>query len=140
MTFYTYGIYTLVLIPYNMTGYVTMLLMPRKFAVYIIIFVTGGLLTVGNYYEMLTEDITFNVSVLMMITFCKQFMVAINYRDGAGDLDGWLNTREKSRAIKNLPSLADYVNYIFNLGSSVCGPCFEFKEWDDYINLRGVYK
>ena len=33
MTFYTYGIYTVVLIPYNMTGYITMLLLPRKFAV-----------------------------------------------------------------------------------------------------------
>ena len=71
LAFYTYGIYTLTLIPFNMTGYVAMLLLPRKFAAYTIIFVTGGLLTVGNYYEMLTEDVTFNVSVVMMITFCK---------------------------------------------------------------------
>jgi len=66
-------------------------------------------------------------------------MIAINYRDGAGDIDGWLNSRERARAIKNLPSISDYVNYIFCLGSSVCGPCYEYKEWDDYINLRGVY-
>ena len=66
-------------------------------------------------------------------------MIAINYRDGEGDIDGWLNSREKARAIKKLPRLDDYVHYIFNLGSSVCGPCFEFKEWDDFINLKGHY-
>jgi lysophospholipid acyltransferase len=139
MSFYTFGIYALVIIPYNMIGYFVMLLMPRKLAPYVIIFTTGGLLTIENYYEMLTEDTTFNVSVLMMINFCKQWMLALNYRDGAGDLDGWLNSRERLRAIKSLPSLVDYVNYMFNLSSSVCGPCFEYKEWDQFINLQGNY-
>jgi len=71
LTFFTYGIYTLLLIPYNMTAYFAMLLLPRKYAVYLIILITGGLLTANNYYEMITEDVSFNVSVLMLITFCK---------------------------------------------------------------------
>jgi|688.fasta_scaffold141358_1 lysophospholipid acyltransferase len=139
MSFFTFGIYTLVLIPYNMIGYLSMSLMPRFLAPYVVILTTGSLLTAGNYYEMITEDTTFNVSILMMITFCKQWMLAINYRDGAGDIESWLNSREKARALKNLPSLFDYVNYIFNLSSSVCGPCFEYKEWDEFINLKANY-
>lgn len=71
MTFYTFGISTLLLIPYNMYGYVSMLLLPRKYAVVAILIVSGGILTVGNYYEMLCEDLGYNVSLLMMITFCK---------------------------------------------------------------------
>ena len=74
-----------------------------------------------------------------MITFCKMSMLACNYRDGEGNIDTWLNSREKTRALKKLPSLANYVCYMFNLGSSVCGPCFEYKEWDDFINLSGHY-
>jgi len=38
-----------------------------------------------------------------------------------------------------MPSLFSYCNYIFNLQSSVIGPSFEFKDWDDFINLRGDY-
>jgi hypothetical protein len=28
---------------------------------------------------------------------------------------------------------------VFNLQSSVIGPSFEYKDWEDFLNLRGDY-
>ena len=67
-------------------------------------------------------------------------MVASNYRDGNGDLDSWMTSREKLYALKQRPTFTEYCNYIFPLVSSVIGPSFEFKDWNDFINLREPYK
>ena len=50
-----------------------------------------------------------------------------------------ITPREKKYALKEPPSLLNYCAYIFNLQSSVIGPSFEYKDWDDFINLRGHY-
>lgn len=66
-------------------------------------------------------------------------MISINYRDGNGDLYSWLTSREKKYALKELPGFWSYCNYVFNLQSSIIGPSFEFKDWDDFLNNRGDY-
>lgn len=139
MSFYTFGSTAVVLIPYNMIGYFAMVFLPRQYAIIAIVVISGGILTIENYRMMMIEELGFKVKCIMMITFCKMHMLSCNYRDGAGDINTGLNSREKARAIKTLPSLVDYICYMFNLGSGVCGPCFEYKEWDDFINLRGHY-
>lgn len=74
----------------------------------------------------------FSVTTLAMITFVKQMMITINYRDGLGDYNAWMTSREKSYALKDRPSLLQYCSYLFNLQSSVIGPCFEFSDWENY--------
>lgn len=122
-----------------MIGYVCMLIFPRKYSHVIVILTTGGLLTLGNIIEHYKEETGYNISTLAMITFVKQYMLATNYRDGNGDLDGWLTSREKKYALKDLPTFTDYCNYLFPLVSSVIGPSFEYKDWNDYLNVRGDY-
>lgn len=63
----------------------------------------------------------------------------MNYRDGYGDQDAQLTSREKKYAVKELPSFFEYCNYVFNIQSSVIGPSFEYKDWDDFLNLRGDF-
>lgn len=67
-------------------------------------------------------------------------MISFNYRDGAGDLDDWLTPREKTHALKELPSLWEYSNYIFCLQSSVAGPSFEYKKWREFVDRKGDIK
>jgi hypothetical protein len=50
-----------------------------------------------------------------------------------------ITPREKKYALKKTPSLLNYCAYMFNLQSSVIGPSFEYKDWDDFINLREHY-
>lgn len=75
----------------------------------------------------------------MMITFVKQSMLATNYRDGNGDLDSWITKREKNYALKHRPTFYEYCNYVFPLVSSVIGPSFEFKDWNDFLDLKEPY-
>jgi hypothetical protein len=139
ITTYTYGCGIFLLVPYNMIGYVFMSFAPRKHAHYYVIFLSGFLLSISNIIEQIEGDTGYNVSTLAMITFVKQTMLAINYRDGMGDLESWNTTREKKYALKELPSFFEYCNYVFPLQSSVIGPSFEFKDWNDFLNLKGDY-
>ena len=102
---YAYGLGIFVIIPYNMIAYISMWCMPRKYSHIITIFTTGLLLTLSNIVEMIESETGFNVSTLAMITFVKQMMIALNYRDGLGDYETWLTTREKKYALKVIPSL-----------------------------------
>jgi predicted cupin superfamily sugar epimerase len=63
-------------------------------------------------------------------------MIASNYRDGNGDLDTWMTSREKTYALKQMPSFVEYCNYVYPLVSCVIGPSFEFKDWNDFLNMK----
>ena len=74
-----------------------------------------------------------------MIAFVKQTIISINYRDGKGDIDTWLTSREKSYALKEMPLFVDYCHYLFALPSSIVGPGFEFGDWKEFIVRKGSY-
>ena len=89
---------------------------------------SGLLLTAWNLYPQLTGDLGFNASMLAMITFVKQTIISINYRDGAVEKSK-LTEREFKYAVKELPTFWEYCNYVFPLQSAVCGPSFEYNDW-----------
>ena len=139
ITTYTYGCGIFLIVPFNMIGYVFMSCAPRKHAHYYVIFLSGFILLITNVIKQIVGDTGYNVSAIAMITFVKQTILAINYRDGMGDLEDWNTSREKKYALKELPSFFDYCNYVFSLQSSVIGPSFEYKDWNNFLNLRGDY-
>ena len=102
---YAYGLGIFWIIPYNMIAYICMLCIPRKYSHIVTISTTGLLLTLSNIIEMIDGETGFNVSTLAMITFVKQMMIAVNYRDGLGDYEFWMTSREKKYALKEIPSL-----------------------------------
>jgi hypothetical protein len=52
--------------------------------------------------------------MLAMITFVKQTIISINYRDGAVEKSK-LAEREFKYAVKELPTFWEYCNYVFPL-------------------------
>ena len=66
-------------------------------------------------------------------------MIASNYRDGNEDLDARMTSREKNYALKQMPSFIEYCNYVYALVSSVIGPSFEFKDWNDFLNMESPF-
>jgi hypothetical protein len=66
-------------VPYNLLGYFIMLTLPRAVSLKVTVLVTGTLLTLMNIYELMVLDLGFNISVLAMISFIKQMMLAANY-------------------------------------------------------------
>jgi hypothetical protein len=113
-----------------------MLLAPRKHCNLWVIVVCGTWLTVNNVVRYVMEDTGYGVITLCMICFVKQTIISTNYKDGAADAVG-LTSREKKYALQDLPSFFDYCHYMFNLQSAVVGPSFEFRDWNEFINLRG---
>lgn len=65
-------------------------------------------------------------------------MISCNYHDGQGT-DTTLTSREKKYALEQLPSIGSYCSYMFNMQSSVIGPSFEFKDFNNYLNNKGDY-
>ena len=90
------------------------------------------------YYEVLGINIL-NLASLAMISFCKQMSLSINYYDGQPELYEGLTTREKSRIVKEIPTLAEYLSYMMFPGQCVVGPFFEYAPFEDFIYLRGLY-
>lgn len=138
LTLYTYGLGITIIIPYNLVGYLCMALAPRKQAHLYVIVINGLWLTANNIIRMLQEDLGYGVITLCMLCYVKQTIISMNYRDGAY-ADKELTAREKKYALTQLPNFFDYCTYVFNLQSAVVGPSFEFKDWDNFINLQGDY-
>ena len=61
----------------------------------------------------------------------------MNYRDGAGFAEDKLSSREQASALKEVPSLYNYFEYMFNVVQIGAGPVIEYKRWRDYIDKSG---
>jgi hypothetical protein len=74
-----------------------------------------------------------------MASFVRQYVISINYYDGGVD-QSKLSSREQHYALKQMPTLSEYVCYNFFYGSILVGPFLEFRTFDDWVNLRGQFK
>ena len=136
---YAYGAGSMLLIPFNMLGYFFMNVLPRdKQHTFVMIF-CGAMLTAFNMNAYLNDDLGYNASVLAMITYVKQYIIATNYRDGKGDIDNWLTSREKKYALKKMPTFMEYYHYMHALSTCVVGPPFEYGDWKAFIQREGTY-
>lgn len=59
-----------------------------------------------------------------MMMFCKFTYAAFYYSDGR---------------LKEMPSLQEYIGYLYFFPSSTIGPVFSFNDYTDYINLKGKF-
>lgn len=80
-------------------------------------------------------DIT---GILMMQTFLYVGL-AYNYQNGLKS-DDQLSQDAQRRKVVHLPDFLTYVGFMFFLPASLVGPCFEFRDFDDYINRKGDYE
>lgn len=149
MTFYAFGCTAGVYVVFNMISFMVIrtstdekcsLGNQRSKVLPRVLWLTGLCLLAINFVRQFLLHITgFNIGTLMMITFVKQMQFSFNYHDG-GRLslpDHGMTKREIQLAIRDEISLESYLSYMFNLQSSVIGPSFEFKYWDEFIKLEG---
>lgn len=65
--------------------------------------------------------------------------LAFNYKDGDPKYKGKLSKREEAMAVEEVPGLLDHFAYLLFPASAISGPFFEFRPFDEFINLRGKY-
>lgn len=80
-------------------------------------------------------DIT---GILMMQTFLYVGL-AYNYQNGLKP-DAELTEDAQKRKVMTLPDPLTYIGFLFFLPASLVGPCFEFRDFEDYINRKGDYE
>lgn len=73
-----------------------------------------------------------------MIAVCKFTSFSMNYKDGGKDKEK-LSEHQYQNRIVELPSMFEYVSYIFFYASVLVGPYVEYKAFDDFMNKRGHY-
>jgi lysophospholipid acyltransferase len=49
-----------------------------------------------------------------------------------------LSDWQRVHAIPCTPNLLDFLTYCFALGNLLSGPYFEYSEWAEFIDLKGV--
>lgn len=62
---------------------------------------------------------------------------AFDYYDGIKNLEGnsKLSNYQKNFAFTGFPSLIEFFGYVFHYNGFLAGPCFNFREYRDYIDL-----
>ena len=73
-----------------------------------------------------------------MVLVLKVISASMNYHDGLIEKEEELRTSQKGNRIKNLPSLVQYLGYCFNCGTHLAGPVYEFNDYIDWAEDKGV--
>lgn len=79
-----------------------------------------------------------DITTVLMMTVCKWTGFAWSYQDGGKD-ESKLSEDQKMRQLKKLPSFFEYFSYIHFFGSAVCGPNFDYYEFNLFIHNKDSY-
>lgn len=142
--FYTYGATFFLYIAYVMLGWLLMKLLPRNAAAVLIPTISLALLLLRGIYQWFEGTNTdLNVKTTMMIAYIKLHYVSQNYKDAPllTQKTHSLTAREcnYASALTEAIPLRDWVDYFFFCGSIGFGMPLEYKDFSDFINLRGHY-
>lgn len=98
---------------------------------------------VRHIYRLYTDYMgwSLDATMVLMIWTVKACTFAYNVSDGQA-LNAGLQLSERAsthtfraeRAITKIPNLLEYFSYVFFFGGVLCGPCFEAKEYFDFID------
>jgi len=123
--------------------YVLVQVLPRRMAPTVVFVTTVGWLSALHIWRLYVDYMgwSLDATMLLMIWTAKASMFAYNVADGQALNAGLkLSERESThifraeRAITQMPSLLEYFSYVFFFGGVLVGPCFEAKEFFDFVD------
>jgi lysophospholipid acyltransferase len=93
-----------------------------------------------HVYKLMTDWSGWEVeiSVILMINIPKYTAFTWSYQDG-GKKEEDLSPEQFRNRIVKLPSLLDYLSYIYFYGSAIVGPSYDYKVHEEFINRQGDY-
>ena len=114
----------------------------RKKSAFYILIITILYLTYLHLSRMFTDYGGWTIddpTTIYMMTICKFSSLAFSYEDGAKDDKDFKNEHHKEYKIVEKPSLLETFSYVYFYPTSVVGPSIEFKDFINFINLKGCY-
>lgn len=82
-------------------------------------------------------DLILQCAGALMVLTLKVSSAAFNYEDGLLKEDDLRDAQKRYRLVK-MPSLTAYFGYCLNCGTHLAGPVYEFKDYMDWIEGKGV--
>jgi hypothetical protein len=77
------------------------------------------------------------ITAFTMNLVCRLISLAICFRDGSSRCEG---DNDNDKAVKALPPLYKVVVYTFNVPSCIASPFYEYKDFEEWIELRDHYQ
>jgi D-alanyl-lipoteichoic acid acyltransferase DltB (MBOAT superfamily) len=127
-------------IPLSVVSYLSMSFLPRNVQHIVTIIITFAAMTILHLYYEGLDIIVMNLSSVSMISFCKQMGLALCYKDGDEANFNNCTSREKAKAVRQKPTLVNYLSYMFFVGQVISGPFSEYCDFEDWLHLRNKYK
>lgn len=95
-----------------------------------------GCLSAAHIYRLLTDygGYTMDYTGPLMVHVQKITLVAYALHDGLARDESDLNADQKLQQIHKPPSLFEYICYMFNFQSALCGPSCTFKQYLRYMD------
>eukprot|EP01017_Pseudomicrothorax_dubius_P034757 TRINITY_DN4798_c0_g1_i7.p1 TRINITY_DN4798_c0_g1~~TRINITY_DN4798_c0_g1_i7.p1 ORF type:complete len:336 (-),score=42.86 TRINITY_DN4798_c0_g1_i7:61-1068(-) len=75
----------------------------------------------------------------MMIMVCKATMFGWCYSDGDPTKKGQMEKDREENKLEELPSLYHYLSYQYFLSTTIIGPAHSYKDFIDFMNMRGDF-
>lgn len=123
--------------------YILVQVVPRKYAPTVVFVVTVAWLSALHIFRVIYHYMAYDLdaTMILMIWTVKASTFAYNVADGMALNSGEkLSERESThlfrsdRALTKLPTLLEYFSYVFFFGGVLVGPCFEAKEYFDFVD------
>ena len=79
-----------------------------------------------------------DITTYTMLLVCKLWILACEYKDG-GEPEQKLTKHQIENQVRELPSVLQYLSFIFFCPGCIVGPAFEFTDFVNLMELKGVY-
>ena len=114
----------------------------RKKSAFYVLIITIIYLTYLHLSRMITDYGEWTIddpTTIYMMTICKFSSLAFSYEDGVKDDKDFKNEHHREYKIVEKPSLLETFSFVYFYPTSVVGPSIEYKDFIDFIYLRGSY-
>ncbi|CAI5455555.1 unnamed protein product [Caenorhabditis angaria] len=103
----------------------------------VFIFSMGYLFFIHCYRWAILDSYSLDITGPIMVAVEKVTMMAFNLKDGKEKDDSKLTAEQKKEAIKDIPSLLEFMSFMFNFQTVLTGPA---NSYSDYLNfLEGTH-
>lgn len=82
---------------------------------------------------------TLDITGPFMIMTQKSTSLAFSYHDGVSVKEQQLTPEQKQRAVRKLPSVLEFISYLFHFQTILAGPGILYSDYMDFIHGRFVY-
>lgn len=128
--------------PMTMTlvTYFLMNVIPRNQSHKAIFVFVMAYLSGSHIYRMVTNfgGWDMDITTYTMILTAKLSALGYCYRDG-GEKDENLLPEQIERKVVKMPSPLEMISYVYYCGACICGPFFEYSDYINYIERKGIY-